>query len=77
LLGAVHAVVRRIEIANQRAGERFPQHSDEDIATAGWRSMRNKAKRGSRKHQAQQDWPLIKPRYKEAKELAEHEQDED
>src|SRR6516165_8424268 len=34
LLGAVQAVVRRVEIADQRPGERFPQDPDEDIATA-------------------------------------------
>src|SRR5262249_15139591 len=34
LLGAVQAVVRRVEVADQRPGERFPQDADEDIATA-------------------------------------------
>ena len=34
LLGAVQAVVRRVEVADQRPGERFPQHSDEHVATA-------------------------------------------
>ena len=34
LLGAVQAVVRRVEVADQRPGERFPQDPDQDIATA-------------------------------------------
>src|SRR5262249_4551030 len=34
LLGAVQAVVRRVEIADQRPDERFSQDADEDIATA-------------------------------------------
>src|SRR5262249_12717802 len=34
LLGAVQAVVRRVEIADQGAGERFPQDPNEDRATA-------------------------------------------
>ena len=34
LFGAVQAVVRRVEIADQRAGKRFSQHPDEDIAAA-------------------------------------------
>src|SRR5262249_10774860 len=34
LLAAIQAVVGRVEIADQRAGERFPQHPHEDLATA-------------------------------------------
>jgi hypothetical protein len=33
LLGAIQAVVRRVEVADQAAGERFSQDPDEDIAT--------------------------------------------
>src|SRR5262249_45470571 len=31
LLGAIQAVIHRVEIADQGAGERLPQHADEDI----------------------------------------------
>jgi hypothetical protein len=34
LFGAVQAVVRRVEIADQGADKRFTQHPDEDIAPA-------------------------------------------
>src|SRR5262249_20865512 len=34
LLGAIQAVVRRVEITDQGPGERFPEGADEDVATA-------------------------------------------